>query len=277
MAIDHALAVCLGGDEAVLRLYEWSRPTVSLGRNEPARGVYRTASGSVAGPPARVDFVRRPTGGRAVAHWRELTYAVVAPTRAWGGLRAAYLAINGALAEALTGLGVPVGLAGARECAGGEDRRRRPLHEAPSEADRPPLRPDAGPCFRAPAPGEVVAAGRKLVGSAQARLEGALLQHGSILREDDQGLLEGMAAGPGGATPTAPGPTANGRSLGRPATLRELIGHVSIDALTGQVAMSLRETFGGTWGDEGYRPLEIETAERLEADRYARASWTWRR
>jgi lipoyl(octanoyl) transferase len=234
MALDHALAACLGEREAVLRLYGWSRPTVSFGRSEPARALY----GDGAHPNA-LDFVRRSTGGRAVVHARELTYAVVAPLRAWGGLRAAYVAINEALGTALRSLGAPVELSAARE--GGRA-----------------LRPDAGPCFRSPAPGEVTAAGRKLVGSAQARLEGALLQHGSILLDDDQGLLAG-----GGAD--------------RPATVRALLGDVSIDDLADVVAMSLRETFGGTWEEGGWRASEIRAADRLETERYALDSWTWRR
>jgi lipoyl(octanoyl) transferase len=252
MAIDHALAACLGEGEAVLRLYGWARPTVSLGRNEPTRGRY----------PERlaVDFVRRPTGGRAVVHWRELTYAVVAPLDAWGGLRAAYLAINAALALAVRALGVPVEVA-----SGGTS--------TPGVA--------AGPCFRSPAAGELVAAGRKLVGSAQARVDGALLQHGSLLLDDDQGLLEELAGGGGDAAGqladaltrqgarTAPPPS-------RPATLRELVGDVGIDAVTEQVAMSLRETFGGSWAEGAFRPPETEAAERLEAERYGRDSWTWR-
>jgi lipoate-protein ligase A len=248
MSLDHALAACLEEGEAVLRFYGWARPTVSLGRNEPARGLYCEAPG--------VDYVRRPTGGRAVAHWRELTYAVVVPRTAWGGLRATYVAINGGLARAVTELGVPAALA----------RGAMVDRVAGARTDGVALRPDSGPCFQSPAPGEVMAAGRKLIGSAQARLEGALLQHGSILVEDDQALL-GEVAIRGGLH----------ADRGRPATLRAVLGDVSIDELRERVAMSLRETFGGTWAAERYRPTEIDTAESLEATRYARDSWTWRR
>jgi lipoate-protein ligase A len=172
-------------------------------------------------------------------HAREVTYAVVAPLRAWGGLRAAYVAIHEALATALRALGAPARLAG---------RAAQP-------------RPDAGPCFQSPASGEVTAGGRKLVGSAQARLDGALLQHGSILLEDDQELLDALGA------PRGP----------RPATLRELVGDVSIDDVMDEVAMSLRETFGGLWVGEGWQPREMEAARRLELERYALESWIWRR
>ena len=151
MAVDHALAACLSPGEAVLRIYRWSGPTVSFGRNEPAHDRYGPALGRDAG----IEFVRRPTGGRAVLHDRELTYAAVLPGPSRGGLKAAYGLINRGLVEALSSLGVPAQMAAGRG---------------------PPAGPDSGPCFDEPAPGEVTVAGRKLVGSAQARLEGALLQ-----------------------------------------------------------------------------------------------------
>jgi lipoate-protein ligase A len=171
-----------------------------------------------------------------------LTYAVIAPLRgwsgAWGGVREAYVRINEALADALRALGAPAEVTrGARSLA-----------------------PDAGPCFRAPAAGEVVAGGRKLVGSAQARIGGALLQHGSILLGGDQGPLAGTTGG------DAP-----------PVTLAELVGDVSIDEVAGVVAESLRAALGGAWTDGGIGPSERASADRLEADRYAHDSWTWRR
>jgi lipoate-protein ligase A len=241
MALDHALALCLQADEGVVRLYSWARPTVSFGRNEPARGRYTSEGAAAAG----VDLVRRPTGGRAVVHARELTYAVVAPVGTWGGLREAYYAIHRALAFALRNLGVP-----AEVGAGG--------------GAAPPLRPDAGPCFRAPAAGEIVALGRKLVGSAQARFGRALLQHGSILLDDDQPLLARL------------GPEAFAAGVA-PATLRDLIGQAGIDELAEEVARSLVLALGGRWREGAYRPGEISEAERLEAERYALDTWTWRR
>lgn len=237
MALDHALAACLSRAEAVVRLYGWTQPTVSFGRNEPSAGSYSVAAAAAAG----IDFVRRPTGGRAVLHDRELTYAVVAPLGVWGGLRAAYARINRALAVALRSLGAPV------EIARGEGV----------------LRPDAGACFQAPASGEVSARGRKLVGSAQARLEGVLLQHGSVLLAGDQSLLDTLSGRPCRGT--------------RPAVLGELVASSILDDLAGAIAKSLRKDFGGTWVDGSYGTEEIVAADRLEANRYALDSWTWRR
>jgi len=229
MALDHALAACLSPAEGVVRLYGWSTPTVSFGKNEPA---VRVGEGRHSGT-GEMDYVRRPTGGRAVLHDQELTYAVVAPLDALGGLREAYLRINEALAEALRGLGAAVDLSAAAGTLG----------------------LDAGPCFQAPTRGEIVAGGRKLVGSAQARLEGVLLQHGSILLGGDQGALG---------------------EEGGEVTLSEMLGAVSSAAVAEAAAEALRRDFGGKWTDGRYDACEVEAAERLEAERYAQDTWTWR-
>jgi lipoate-protein ligase A len=238
MALDHALARCLGAGEGVLRLYGWERPTVSFGRNEPARATYSAALAERLG----VDCVRRPTGGRAVLHDGELTYAVVVPVRAFGGVRRAYGLINEALAQALRSLGAEVALAEGTVTLG----------------------VDAGPCFQAPAAGEVVGAGRKLVGSAQARVEGALLQHGSIILSGDQSLLDALAGGTAAHEP--------------PATLGELVGDVSKDDVADAVVAGMRGVLGGDWTAAGGHDEWVRAeAARLEAERYGRNEWTWRR
>lgn len=238
MALDHALASLVRPGGGVVRLYGWKRPTVSFGRNEPAQGLYSLPDGQRWG----IDYVRRPTGGRAVLHDHELTYAVAAPAEALGGARYAYRRINKALALALASLGAEV------DVSEGEDH----------------LKPDAGPCFQSPAPGEVVAGGRKLIGSAQARVDGALLQHGSILLSGDQSMLGRLAGRPSDDAP--------------PATLEGLVGDVSVDTLAAAVTKHLEGVFGGVWAAAGeYTPVELETAARLEAERYNLDSWTWRR
>jgi len=231
MALDHALAETLEDGVAVLRLYEWTEPTVSLGRNEPGRELW--GAGSLRHAAFR--FVRRPTGGRAVLHRAELTYAAVLPERAFGGPRAAYAAVNEALVEGLRLLGIGVTLAGAS----------------------PALRPDAGPCFDAPAEGEVTVDGGKLVGSAQARLHGALLQHGAILIEDDQ---------------TALGPT----SAARP--LRGLLESVTVPDVRDAVEEGFRKRFTeARWRQADHDVRALEAADRWASDRYDDDRWTWRR
>src|SRR5690606_17704432 len=108
MALDHALLESVkAGGPPVLRLYRWDPPTLSFGRNQPARGLYDHAAARARG----IAFVRRPTGGQAVLHGDELTYAVVASIGALGKPREAYRRINGALVGGLRELGVGAGLA----------------------------------------------------------------------------------------------------------------------------------------------------------------------
>lgn len=246
MARDHALALSAEPGRAFLRLYRWAPATLSLGRNEPAAERIDRQAVRRAG----IGLVRRPTGGRAVLHDRELTYAVALALPDAGGVRAFYLTINRALHRGLARLGVRAEIAGEPE-------------------ERPLPGPDAGPCFRSPAPGELVARGRKLVGSAQARIGRALLQHGSILVHDDQMRIRDLLRrdGPGlsmEASPHIPPATLSESMPGAPPPWAELE-----DA----VIRGFREELGGTWTEAAFRP-EGET--RL-VERYASEAWTWRR
>ena len=161
MALDEALMrrAARTGD-AVFRLYSWSVPTLSLGRNQRARGCYDLRVGDLLG----IGFVRRPTGGRALLHHHEVTYSVTMPLVDAQGSRPAYHFINSVLLDGLSLLGVPAELASQTKS----------------------LQPGPRPCFDVPAEHEIAVGGRKLVGSAQWRHGGALLQHGSILVRHDE-------------------------------------------------------------------------------------------
>lgn len=184
MACDAALltAAELPGFRPTIRLFAWDPPAVSLGRHQADLTDQEVALLRARG----VDWVRRPTGGRAVFHGgpdRELTYSVVAPLgepALGSGVAESCRAIHVALAAGLSTLGIEVTLA-ARLFAGA-DRRG---------GDREPrLRPTSRrACFDAAVPSEIEAGGRKLVGSAQRRARGALLQHGSVPLDGDQSLL----------------------------------------------------------------------------------------
>lgn len=163
MALDEALleAVGEGRSEPVFRLYRWSPPALSLGCFQPTRDVDLAACRELG-----IDLVRRPTGGRAVLHDREATYAVIAPA---GDLFGSGVLTTGrrialALRRALGALGLPAEL---------EGRRRGTPGLAPAN------------CFVAPAVSELVYQGCKVAGSAQKRAGGAFLQHGSIPVEMD--------------------------------------------------------------------------------------------
>ncbi|WP_419943264.1 lipoate--protein ligase family protein [Candidatus Palauibacter sp.] len=200
MALDEAMLEYAGGGRTLLRFYGWEPWCVSLGRNQPA------PARLLGKPPGDirpgVDAVRRPTGGRSVFHGPEITYAFACPDRAWGGPKAVLRTLHRALADGLRALGVPV-----------DDL---PRGDAPPTGTAGPIVLSTAACFVEPAPGELTVGGRKLVGSAQRRRCGALLQHGSILLEDRQTLAD--LEGPGAATNPA------GAPLHRPAIgLREAL------------------------------------------------------
>jgi lipoate-protein ligase A len=160
---------------ATLRTYAWTRETVSFGRHETVAAAWDVAAMQAAG----LDVVRRPTGGRALLHGADLTYAVALPVPHTVGWRAAYAAVNVRLLAALRALGVAATLVD----------------------DGAAVPPDGLACFGAPAPGEIAVAGRKLVGSAVWRTPTAYLQHGSILLRDTQARLNAFRYGDALATP----------------------------------------------------------------------------
>lgn len=224
--------------EAVFRVYSWAEPTLSFGRNQTAAAVYDASLARDRG----VRVVRRLTGGRALLHHREVTYSVTAPLASTASLRESYARINRLLVYGLRRLGVAVEVAAPRDRA---------------------MAPSASPCFERPAAGELVVNGRKLVGSAQWRDGIAMLQHGSILIEDDQPLVSELASAP------VPGPQPA-------ATLVASLGRVpSFD----EVALALFDAV---------RSLECEDAAEMDMNptvrdasralgRYLDDGWTWRR
>lgn len=192
MAVDLALLdVARTANVGILRVYGWTRPTVSFGRNEAVAGLVKTAATN----ESEFDFVRRPTGGRALLHYREVTYSVtmpLAPDLRWG---AAYAATNALLLEAMLRLGIPASLG----------RPAQSARQADSTAD--PLtggRPVAEVCFSGIAEGEVAIDDRKLVASSVWRERNAYLQHGSVLVFDDQpSLMQALGGAVGFPKPAA--------------------------------------------------------------------------
>jgi len=76
--------------ETVFSIYPGAVPTLSFGRNQPASGLYDVGKIRAAG----IDVVRRPTGGRAILHHREITYSVTAPVQDAAPLRETYSRIT---------------------------------------------------------------------------------------------------------------------------------------------------------------------------------------
>jgi lipoyl(octanoyl) transferase len=159
MALDEALmaAVAAGESPPTVRFYRWEPPCLSLGKRQPLDGVDLAACARDG-----VDVVRRATGGWAILHTDELTYSVaVRPDdpRAEGAVLDAYRKLSQGLVAGLRLLGVP--------------------------AEMNPVTPGgthnaSAACFEVPSAYEITAGGRKLIGSAQVRPNGRVLQHGSL-------------------------------------------------------------------------------------------------
>ena len=163
MAIDASLldeVEKAGARKTVLRFYRWSGPTVSLGRNQKIdkavdAGYCRAHN---------IDVVHRPTGGRAVLHDDELTYAIVSnDSSAFGEtIYGNYKRVSEALCLGFNRLGIPSLL-------------------APDTLKPQPMMSDMdAPCFLSPSRYELTVNGRKIAGSAQRRLRRSFLQHGSL-------------------------------------------------------------------------------------------------
>ena len=188
MAFDEAMLEYAAEGRTLVRFYGWEPWCLSLGRNQPAPARLRGRLLRDIRPG--VDAVRRPTGGRSVFHGPEITYAFACPDRAWGGPRQVLRAVHRALADGLRSLGVPV------------DDLPKDARQPPGSTE--PFALSAAACFRDPAPGELTVGGRKLVGSAQRRRRGGVLQHGSILLEDRQALADLEDPGGPRRSPEAP-------------------------------------------------------------------------
>ncbi len=175
MAIDEAILASVreGASPLTLRFYAWAPPCLSLGRGQPLADVDLDACRADG-----VDVVRRPTGGRAIFHTDELTYSLALlqdDPRAEGGVVESYRRLSEGLLAGLRLLGVE-----ARQ-ASGQQKDRQALTAV---------------CFEVPSDYEITARGRKLLGSAQWRARGAVLQHGTLPLDGDLARILGYLSLP---------------------------------------------------------------------------------
>jgi len=161
MALDRALLDSheAGQAPATVRMYGWSRPTVSLGRFQPEADLDRESCETYG-----VDVCRRPTGGRGVLHDDEITYSIVAGVRDGlpRGTAASYRVLCAALVEAYRELGIEASLTA-----------------------RPRGAPAAGACYLHATTADLSLGAAKLSGSAQVWSKDSCLQHGSFVISRD--------------------------------------------------------------------------------------------
>ena len=252
MAVDEALALSAARAESppTLRFYQWQPGAVSLGRHQSLAEIdQQRLQGHGYG------LVRRPTGGRAILHIDELTYSVAGsqdePSLA-GAVLDTYNRISEGLALGLQRLGIDAAKAPASNRAG----------------------PDVSAvCFEVPSAYEICVGGMKLMGSAQSRRQGYVLQHGSLPLHGDITRLVDVLALADEAERMALKATLAARAttveqlLGRRATFWETAA-VLIDGLSSALGVDFEEgelTVG-----------EVALAQQLQAETFGNAAWLHR-
>jgi lipoate-protein ligase A len=231
MAVDEVLLeTAASGGISSLRFYQWSEPTLSLGyfQSQADRAKHGASRGC--------QLVRRQTGGGAIVHDVELTYclALHMPERSAAAAARLYQVAHTALADVLAARGVEVTVLKGRQ----EER---------NEASKPLL------CFERRALGDVLLGDSKICGSAQRRLKGAVLQHGSLL------------LGRSESAPELPG-------------LAELTGkRWKVEDFIEPWARELADRLALHWTDDALSPEELSRVRSLAIEKYSAASWNARR
>jgi lipoate-protein ligase A len=258
-------------------LYRWDPPAVSLGYfQDPATEVDQAVCRSLG-----ITVVRRPTGGRAVLHDREVTYSVVVGGRRLpGSVVETYRRLAEGLVLGLRALGAEAVLA---------PEKATPERATPERATPEGSGQALGACFEVPSSYEIIVGGRKVVGSAQVRRKGVILQHGSIplvldadrlarvlgfppaaaarIRAKATGLKDGLGEGSAsgeGAT-SGEGAAAGGSDV------------PSYEEVCRAVAEGLASALGIVFEPGRLKPEETALAERLVREKYGLEAWNLKR
>jgi lipoate-protein ligase A len=244
MAIDEALFDSVAaGSSPVLRFYSWNQPTLSLGNFQD----YKKVVDEAFSVHNNISVVRRITGGRAVLHHREVTYAIAAPLDRGlfreRSLKQTYELIAEAWKLALRQMGVDSALIALQ-----------------SQPQSP--RSGGGQCFVSVSQFELSARERKVIGSAQKRVKDRFLQHGSILLDFDARLQAGCIQHPDPAIESRIAPI--NRLLGR---------EVSFEEIVRTFASAFEATLGVTLQPADLSANELQRTAELEP-RYAGKEWT---
>ena len=252
MAIDEAIleAIAAGESQPTLRFYGWQPACLSLSFAQPWDDADLDRCAQLGW-----DVVRRPTGGRAILHIDELTYSVCAPEsnpRVHGGVLESYQRLSEALLAGLRLMGL-------------DPAKAKPYYED---------RGEPGPaCFDGPSNYEITIGQRKLVGSAQMRRKGVVLQHGTLpLHGDITRIAQGLAVDmPGQRLAIV------NRLQYRATTLEaSLARQVAFDEAAELLRQGFATALNLTLETGTLTPAETNRAAALRAEKYANESWTTR-
>ena len=250
MAIDEALLECAheNPDTPTLRLYSWNPYSLSLGHAQPFSDVSEVNIQS-----RGWDIVRRPTGGRAILHADELTYALVFNenhTQLKGGVLESYRKISAGLICGLKLLGI---------------NAQSKLKDTSSAL----LSRDAI-CFQHPSDYELTIFDKKIIGSAQARRNGGVLQHGAIPLFGDITRIMDVLVFPDEQQRNK----IKENLLQRAATLSDVLNYrVTWNQVTQTLIQGFNDTFKINLLRTTISPKEIALAERLYQDKHTTAEW----
>jgi len=258
MALDEAilLAVAEGRAPPTIRFYTWHPPCLSVGYAQPLERNFDLKACRAAG----YDVVRRPTGGRAILHIDELTYSVALPQddpRVAGGVVPSYQRLSEGLLAGLLQLGV-------------EAVQARPMR--PSRGSESIARTAA--CFDLPSHFEITVGGKKLVGSAQVRRRGVVLQQGALPLWGDITRIVRLLRSPSEEHRVR----LASRLMESATTLAQAAGRIiPFDEVAKALAFGFAEALNLELIDGELTDWERERAEQLRREKYGTEEYTFQR
>lgn len=261
MAVDEAIleSVRNSSSPPTLRLYAWNPPCISIGYAQSISDVDMDAL-------VKYNWmcVRRTTGGRAILHTDELTYAVIGPQsdpRLAGGVLESYRKLSQALLRALELMSIPA------VASHKTDR----LSGNPHTQDSGITRSSNPVCFEVPSNYEITVEGKKLIGSAQARRKGGVLQHGSLPLDGDLTRITRALVFPSDNERAA----AAARLLDRATTVENVMGHpVPWDIAAGAFCEAFEDTLNLDLQQASLTRLELKRGEDIMDEKYTHTNWT---
>lgn len=253
MAADEAILRAVADQNAppTLRLYAWDPTCLSLGYAQPFMDVDQDRITEYGW-----DLVRRPTGGRAILHQHEITYAIIAPQDhplMRGGVLESYRRISQALVSTLERLAISVEVKPSSPAS--EEQRNKPI------------------CFEVPSAYEITVNGRKIIGSAQVRRRNTVLQHGSLPLSGDISQICDVLR----YQNETQRDEAKSKLRQQATTIYEITGReISWREASHAFQQGFQSALNAELSPDDLNQAELESLEKLHQERYRSPSWTSR-